>query len=81
MDIDIQTLAEEMYNLVAETHGVERYKPQDVFKVMTKKHKDQGVSKRDCKAALKTLIESEKLVYTVLNGSCTSLVGLPGCEE
>jgi hypothetical protein len=68
-------------NLVSETHEVERYKPQDVFKVIIEKYKDKGVNKRDCKAAMKTLIESEKLVYTVLNGSCTSLVGLPGCEE
>ncbi len=77
MDIDIQTLAEDMYNFVAETDGVERYKPQDVFKVMTDKHKDKGVNKKACKAALKTLIESEKLVYNYLNGSCTSLVELP----
>jgi len=77
MNIDIQTLAEDMYNLVAETHGVERYKPQDVFRAMTKKHKDKGVNKKDCKAALKSLIEEEKLVYNYLNGSCTSLVELP----
>ncbi|MBU3914417.1 hypothetical protein KKA14_02695 [bacterium] len=81
MSMDIQILADEMYGLVAETHGVERYKPQDVFKVIIEKYKDEGVSKKDCKVAMRTLIESEKLVYTVLNGSCTSLVGLPSCEE
>jgi len=80
MGMDIQTLADEMYNLIAETHGVERYKPQDVFKVMTDKHKDKGVNKKDCKTALRTLIDSEKLVYNYLNGSCTSLVELPGSE-
>jgi len=77
MDIDIQILAEDMYNFVAESQGEERYKPQDVFKAMTIKHKENGVNKKDCKAALKTLIESEKLVYNYLNGSCTSLVELP----
>ena len=80
MGIETQILAEEMYNLVAES-GAERYKPQDMFKILTEKYKEEGVNKKDCKTALKTLINSEKLVYTVLNGSCTSLVGLPGCEE
>jgi hypothetical protein len=80
MGVDIQVLADDMYNLVAENQGKERYKPQDVFKEMIQKNLDKGVSKKDCKAALKTLIESEKLVYNYLNGSCTSLVELPGSE-
>ena len=81
MSLDTQTLAEEMYNLLAETDGVARYKPQDMFKAMIEKHKDKGVNKKDCKEALKTLIQAEKLTYTVLNGSCTSMVCLPGAEE
>lgn len=81
MAMEIPMIADEMYNLIVETHGTERYKPQDIFKVMMEKHKDEGVNKKSCKEALKSLIKSEKLVYTVLNGSCTSLVGLPGCEE
>lgn len=81
MGLDIQVLADDMYNLVAENQGVERFKPQDIFKIMIDRYKSEGLSKKDCKAALKTLIQSERLVYTVLNGSCTSLVGLPGCEE
>lgn len=81
MGLSQQTLAEEMYTFVAETEGIPRYKPQDIFKVMTERFKDSGISKRDCKAALKTLINDERLVYTVLNGSCTSMVCLPGHEE
>lgn len=81
MGMDTQKLADNMYDLVVETHGVERYKPQDIFKIMMDRFKADGVGKKDCKVALKTLIQSEKLVYTVLNGSCTSLVGLPGCED
>ncbi len=80
MGIETQILAEEMYNLVTES-GAERYKPQDMFKILIDKYKEEGVNKKDCKTALKTLITDEKLVYTVLNGSCTSMVGLPGCEE
>lgn len=79
--MDIQILADHMYNLVAENHGVERYKPQDIFKIMLERFDGEGINKKNCKEALKTLIQSEKLTYTVLNGSCTSLVGLPGCED
>ncbi len=81
MGLDMQILADEMYKMVAETDGIARYKPQDMFKEMIEKHKDNGVNKKDCKAALKTLIQSEKLTYTVLNGSCTSMVCLAGCED
>ncbi len=80
MGIETQILAEEMYSLVVES-GSERYKPQDMFKILIEKYKEEGVNKKDCKTALKTLINNEKLVDTVLNGSCTSMVGLPGCEE
>lgn len=81
MGMDTQTLANHIYDLVEKNHGIERYKPQDIFKMMIDDFKDQGVNKKACKEALKTLIQSEKLTYTVLNGSCTSLVGLPGCED
>jgi len=81
MGLANEVLAEDIYNMVADTNGEQRYKPQDVFKAMITKYKDDGVNKKDCKAALRTLIEKEKLVYTVLNGSCTSMVGMPGCEK
>lgn len=81
MGMDTQELASNIYDFVAEMHGKERYKPQDIFKIMIDRYQNEGVNKKSCKEALKTLIQSEKLVYTVLNGSCTSLVGLPGCEE
>jgi len=78
MAVDIQTLADDMYNMVAEVHGVKKYKPGDVFKSMVKKYKDEGVTKKDCKAAMKTLIDSEKLVYTYFNGSWVELPGIEG---
>ncbi|MBU2515646.1 hypothetical protein KJ966_30385 [bacterium] len=81
MGIEIQTLADDMFNLVADTDGTGRYKPQDIFKILMDKYKSEGVNKKDCKSALKTLIQNEKLIYTVLNGSCTSMVCLPGCED
>ncbi len=81
MGLAMQTLADDMYKMVAEIDGIARCKPQDIFKEMIERYKDKGVSKKDCKKALKTLIQTEKLTYTVLNGSCTSMVCLAGCEE
>ena len=78
MAVDTETLANEMYEMVAEVHGVKKYKPGDVFKAMVKKYKEEGVSKKDCKAAMKILIDSERLVYTYFNGSWVELPGIEG---
>ncbi len=80
MSIETQALAEEIFNIVVESDA-ERYKPQDIFKILLEKHKDEGINKKDCKTALKDLIQKEKLTYTVLNGSCTSMVCLPDSEK
>jgi hypothetical protein len=81
MSIKVETLADDIFNLVSDNEGAGRYKPQDIFKILINKYKNEGVNKKDCKTALKSLTKNEKLVYTVLNGSCTSMVCMPGCED
>jgi hypothetical protein len=78
MAIDNDQLAEEMYKMVEEVHGVKKYKPGDVFKAMVKKYKDEGVDKKQCKSAMRILIDSERLVYTYFNGSWVELPGVEG---
>jgi hypothetical protein len=80
MGMETQELADEMYKIVAESDGG-RYAPKDLFRVVLDKYKSEGVNKSKCKVALKTLIEGEKLAYTVLNGSCSSMICLFGTEE
>ena len=78
MAMDNEKLADEMFEMVKEVHGVKKYKPGDVFKAMVKKHKEDGVDKKQCKAAMRILIDSERLVYTSFNGSWVALQGIGG---
>lgn len=80
MGMETEELAEKMYQLVADTENG-RYAPKELFKDMLNKYKKDGVNKSKCKVALKSLIEGEKLAYTVLNGSCSSMICLFGTEE
>ncbi len=78
MAVDLAQVADDMFQMVAEVQGVKKYKPGDVLKAMAKKYKDEGITKKDCKAALRTLIDSERLVYTYFNGSWVELPGVEG---
>ena len=78
MAVDINQVAEEMFKMVEEVAGVKKYKPGDVFKAMVKKYKDDGLTKKDCKSAMRILIDSERLVYTYFNGSWVELPGIEG---
>ncbi len=81
MAMDNEKLAEEMFKMVEEVHGVKKYKPGDVFKAMVKKYKDDGFTKKDAKAAMRILIDSERLVYTYFNGSWVELPGVEGAAK
>lgn len=77
MAVDLNQVAEDMYKMVAEV-GVKKYKPGDVFKAMVKKYEAEGLTKKDCKSAMRILIDSERLVYTYFNGSWVELPGVEG---
>ncbi len=81
MAVDLNQVAEDMFKMVEEVHGVKKYKPGDVFKAMVKKYKDEGLTKKDCKAAMRILIDSERLVYTYFNGSWVELPGVEGAAK
>lgn len=69
MSVDIQAVAADMLAMVTEAAGVKRYKPGDLTKAMLVKYEADEISKKDCKAAIKELVDDEKLVYTYFNGS------------
>lgn len=75
MAVDLNTVAEDMFEMVKEVQGQKKYKPGDCFKAMMKKYADQEISKKDCKAALRILIDGERLIYTYANGSWVELPG------
>ena len=77
--VPIETLAEEMYRLVAECAGRRNLKPGDLAKELIAKH-GSTCSKDDCKKALRMLIDSGRCVYSYLGGSYVQLPPKPGTE-
>jgi hypothetical protein len=71
MALSIEQIAEEMYKLVEDAQGKKKYKPGDLNKMIMKKDKD--VSKKDCKEALKTLIDSGRCVYGYFGGTSVEI--------
>lgn len=78
MSADLNAIAEEMYQMVEDGKGTKKLKPGDLFKAMCDKH---GISKRDAKAAIRILIDSERLVYTYFNGTFVELPGREGAAN
>lgn len=81
MAIDLDLVAEDMFKMVETDHGVKKYKPSDLFKAMIKKYDTEGLSKKDCKVAIRKLIDSERLVYTYFNGSWVEIPGIEGAAK
>ena len=72
MAVPIETLAEEMYQMVAETQGKKNLKATDLTKAMIAKYGAE-VSKDDCKHAIRQLIDSGRCVYSYFGGSFITL--------
>jgi hypothetical protein len=77
--VPIETLAEEMYRLVAHCAGKRNLKPGDLAKELIAKH-GAACSKDDCKKALRILTDSGRCVYSYLGGSYIQLPPEPGTE-
>jgi hypothetical protein len=79
--IPIETIAEDMYQMVAEYAGKKNLKPGDLTKAMIAKHGEGACTKDDCKQAIRVLMESGRCVYSYLGGSYVQLrpkEGAPG---
>ena len=61
----IEEIADGMFKMVSDDAGKVKYKPRDIEKRMKK---ELGVSKQECKAALKVLMDSGRLVYVYYGG-------------
>lgn len=79
--VAIETIAEDMYQLIAECAGKKNLKPGDLTKAMIAKHGDAACSKDDCKAAIRILIESGRCVYAYLGGSYIQLPPKEGEQQ
>ncbi|HEB83366.1 MAG TPA: hypothetical protein ENI92_00015 [Bacteroidetes bacterium] len=70
MAMTLDQVADEMYKMIAEAAEVKKkLKPMDVTKSILKLHGEEGVDKKLCKAAIRSLIDSGRCVYTYFGGS------------
>jgi hypothetical protein len=67
-EVTVETIAEDMYQMVSECEGKKKLKPGDLTKAMVAKHGD-ACSKDLCKLAIRQLIESGRCIYSYLGGS------------
>ncbi len=73
MAVPTDELAEAMYQMVAECQGKKNLKPADLIKAMIARYGEANCSKNDCKQALRTLIDSERCVYSYFGESYVTL--------
>jgi hypothetical protein len=71
--IPVESLAEDMFQLVTECAGKKNLKPGDLAKAMIAKHGAEACTKEDCKQAIRILIDSGRCVYSYLGGSYVQL--------
>ena len=71
--IPVETLAEEMYKMVAEYAGRKNLKAGDLTKEMIARHGEEACNKEDCKHAIRQLIDSGRCVYSYFGGSFITL--------
>jgi hypothetical protein len=75
MSVDLNAVAEDMFKMVEDVKGSKKYKPGDLFKAMIDKH---DISKKEAKAAIRILIDAERLNYTYFNGTFVEIPGREG---
>ena len=73
MGVTVEALADDMYQMVAETQGKKNLKAGDLTKAMIAKHGEGNCTKDDCKLAIRQLMESSRCVYSYFGGSYITL--------
>ncbi len=69
----VEEIAEAMFDMVKEAQGIKKLKAMDLTKAMVQLYGEEGVDKKQCKDAIKELINSGRCVYTYFGGSYIEL--------
>ena len=73
-----EQVAEAMYAMVKEYQGKKKFKASDLTKAMIQKFGEAECDKKLCKAAIRTMMDSGRCVYTYFGGS---FIEIPPSEE
>ena len=68
-NVSIETLADEMYKMVAEYAGKKNLKAGDLTRAMIAKFGEDACNKSDCKQAIRLLMDSGRCIYAYIGGS------------
>jgi hypothetical protein len=80
MAVTAEEVAEAMFQLVKEYAGKKKFKAGDLTKAMQEKYGEQ-CDKQLCKAAIRTLMDSGRCVYTYFGGSFIEMPRQEGAAE
>jgi mannitol/fructose-specific phosphotransferase system IIA component len=67
--LSIEELADAMYEMVKESAGMKKFKSGDLTKAMIERFGQDRCDRASCKKAIRSLIDSERCVYTYFGGS------------
>jgi hypothetical protein len=80
MAVTPEEIADAMYEMVKEYQGKKQLKAGDLIKAMIQKFGGE-VDKKQCKLAIRKLMESGRCVYTYFGGSFIELPPEEGVEK
>ncbi|MDH4045656.1 MAG: hypothetical protein OEY20_09860 [Gemmatimonadota bacterium] len=69
MPVTTEAIADAMYAMVKEYQGKKKFKAGDLTKAMKQQFGEADADKAACKAAIRSLIDSGRCVYTYFGGS------------
>ena len=81
MAVTTEAVADAMYAMSAEYQGKKKLKATDLTKAMTEKFGEAECDRQVCKAAIRSLIDSGKCVYTYFGGSYIELPHAEGAAQ
>jgi hypothetical protein len=81
MAVTLEQVADGMFDMVSEYQGKKKFKPNDLTKAMIQKFGEEDCDKKLCKAAIRTLMDSGRCVYTYFGGSFIEVPHAEGAAE
>ncbi|MHC4826187.1 MAG: hypothetical protein ACYTEY_06465, partial [Planctomycetota bacterium] len=73
MAVTTEEVAEAIFEIVKDCQGKKKMKAGDLTKAMIQKYGEAECDKKLCKAAIRTLMDSGRCVYTYFGGSYIEL--------
>ncbi len=79
--VSLEEIGEAMYKMVEEFAGKKKFKPGELGKEMIAQFGEDRVTKKDCKEALKLLMNSGRLVYGYYGGTSVEIPHVEGAAK